>query len=262
MIKYNTQNMQLFADDKKKIKNPINQKDIKDFQSETNKKEDDKKQDDIDPSKENTKDENMKNNKKNIDSTKVKKSLEEYSEEGQQINEDSDYSSKESPEVMSLKFRIRELEEENNKLTKEKSEIEKGYIFKENIIKLREKYEDFKSLENSILKKIDTEVINIDGEKVKYLYESGYDGLIAAYNMCKYSVEELPDIKDYIEKNIDKIAQNETVKNVVIENYLKDLDEMKMPLVFKDEDGYTSYTKKEEPKNFADAAKLFLKSLE
>ena len=99
--------------------------------------------------------------------------------------------------------------------------------------------DSFKSLENSILKKIDTEVINIDGEKVKYLYESGYDGLIAAYNMCKYSVEELPDIEDYIEKNIDKIAQNETVKNVVIENYLKDLDEMKMPLVFKDEDGYT-----------------------
>ena len=64
MIKYNTQNMQLFADDKKKIKNPINQKNIKDFQNEKNKKEDDKKPDDVDPSKENTKDENMKNNKK------------------------------------------------------------------------------------------------------------------------------------------------------------------------------------------------------
>ena len=38
MIKYNTQNMQLFADDKKKIKNPINQKNIKDFQNEKNKK--------------------------------------------------------------------------------------------------------------------------------------------------------------------------------------------------------------------------------
>ena len=262
MIDYNISNMQLFADDKKKIKNPINQKNSKDFQGETDNKENDKKKEDVKPTKENTKDENIKNNEKNIGSTKVKKSLEENVEQEKDIDEESEYSSKENLEVVSLKFRIRELEEENNKLSKEKSEIEKGYIFKENIAKLREKYEDFKSLESSILKKIDTEVINIDGEKVKYLYESGYDGLIAAYNMCKYSVEELPDIEDYIEKNIDKIAQNEMVKNVVIENYLKDLDEMKMPLVFKDEDGYTSYTKKEEPKNFADAAKLFLKSLE
>ena len=232
MIDYNISNMQLFADDKKKIKNPINQKNSKDFHGETDNKENDKKKEDVKPTKENTKDENIKNNEKNIDSTKVKKSLEENVEQEKDIDEESEYSSEESPEVVSLKFRIRELEEENNKLSKEKSEIEKGYIFKENIAKLREKYEDFKSLESSILKKIDTEVINIDGEKVKYLYESGYDGLIAAYNMCKYSVEELPDIEDYIEKNIDKIAQNEMVKNVVIENYLKDLDEMKMPLVF------------------------------
>ena len=170
MIDYNISNMQLFADDKKKIKNPINQKNSKDFQGETDNKENDKKKDDVKPSKENAKDEDIKNNEKNIDSTKVKKSLEESSEEGQDIDEENEYSADENPEVMSLKFRIRELEEENNKLSKEKSEIEKSYIFKENISKLREKYEDFKTLENSILKKIDTEVINIDGEKFKYLY--------------------------------------------------------------------------------------------
>lgn len=165
-------------------------------------------------------------------------------------------------EFDSLKIRITQLENENMKLLNEKSAIEKSYIFRENVEKMRENFEDFNSLESSIYKKIDSEIIELNGLKIKYLYESGYDGLIAAYNMCKFSLGELTNIDEFIEKNINMIVLNEEVREKVIEDYLKDVDEMKIPRVFKSDEGYTSYTKKEEPTSFAQAAKLFLKSIE
>jgi len=254
MFKYNISNIQLFAKKPDKSENPINS--FNNNQNKVNKGDVKRKE----------KNEHYSLKKIFSDEEDEKTNAPEIIKDKDEVNEDGKNQEKEdineSPEVMNLKFRIRELEEINKKLDREKAEIEKGFLFKENITKLKEKYEDFSSFEDSILKKVDSSVIEVNGLKIKYLYEGGYDGLVAAYNMCKYSFEELPDINEYIEKNLDKITCNEMVKTIVIENYLKDVDEMKVPLVFKDDDGYTSYTKKEEPKNFADAAKLFLKSLE
>lgn len=181
-----------------------------------------------------------------------------YSDNKNQNDYNSPYLSKE--EI--LKEKLIRLEEENRKLKQANGNSNKEYEFRENLLKARENFPDFTRYESKILEIIDTSVLEVGGMEVKYFYESGYEGIVAAYNMAKLSLGEMSDFDEYIEKNLDVIANNENVKNIVIEQYLKELDSSKYPSIIKNNDGYTSYTRQPKPKTLEEAKKLYVKSLE
>ena len=107
-----------------------------------------------------------------------------YSDNKNQNDYNSPYLSKE--EI--LKEKLIRLEEENRKLKQANGNSNKEYEFRENLLKARENFPDFTRYESKILEIIDTSVLEVGGMEVKYFYESGYEGIVAAYNMAKLSL--------------------------------------------------------------------------